>query len=257
MQSALLEPRGLQYDRRWMLVDDDGMFITQRTLPRMALITPRIGEEHLEIEAPDMEPLLVPLTIHIHQTDPVQVWDDSVEAVSLGDEASEWFSEFLGDHCKLVAMAESSVRYIDEDFAHNREQVSFADGFPLLLISQGSLADLNARLPRPLLMNRFRPNLVVRGCEPYAEDSWKEIMIGNVKMSVVKPCSRCVITTVDPDTGSKDLEPLRTLATYRAVRGKVMFGQNVLHASNGTLSVGDQARIISHVQQKETMYGKS
>jgi uncharacterized protein YcbX len=266
LQSASLEPRGLQYDRRWMLVDDDGMFITQRALPRMALIAPRIGDENLEIEAPDMEPLLVPLTTRTQHTDPVQVWDDSVEAVSLGDEASKWFSEFLGVHCKLVAMTENSVRYIDEEYAPNRaqarlssksvgeqarlsstsvgEQVSFADGFPLLLISHASLADLNARLPKPLPMNRFRPNLVVKGCAAFAEDSWKEISIGGIRLRVVKPCARCVITTTDQRTGARDVEPLRTLATYRLRDNKVLFGQNVIPIDVGTLSVGDEVRIL-------------
>lgn len=245
LDTAQLEPRGLRYDRRWMLVDDDGMFITQRTLPRLALIRPRIGEEHLEIEAPDMEPLLVPLRLECHITDPVQVWDDAVEAVSVAGEASTWFSEFLGVHCRLVAMAENSVRYVDEMYAHNREQVSFADGFPLLLISEASLADLNARMARPLPMNRFRPNLVVKGCSAFAEDSWSEISIGRVRLRVVKPCSRCVITTTDQRTGVRDLEPLLTLATYRSVDRKVLFGQNLLPADIGTLHVGDELTIIS------------
>jgi hypothetical protein len=246
LDAALLEPRGLQYDRRWMLVDDDGMFISQRTCPRMALIEPRIGEENLEIEAPDMEPLLVPLVMEHHVTDPVQVWNDAVEAVSVGDEASEWFSEFLGDHCKLVAMTESSVRYVDETYAHTREQVSFADGFPLLLLSEASLADLNSRLAKLLPMNRFRPNLVVKGCSAYAEDSWNEISVGTIRLRVVKPCARCVIPTTDQRTGERDVEPLLTLATYRKRDNKIFFGQNVLPIDVGMLRVGDECRSSPH-----------
>jgi hypothetical protein len=249
LDAAVLEPRGLQYDRRWMLVDDDGMFITQRTLPRMALIRPRIGEEHLEIEAPDMEPLLVPLTVESHLTDPVQVWNDAVEAVSVGDEASAWFSDFLEVHCKLVAMTESSVRYVDDAYAHHGEQVSFADGFPLLLISEASLADLNSRLVKPMPMNRFRPNIVVKGCSAYAEDTWKEITVGRIRLCVAKPCARCVIPTTDQRTGVRDVEPLLTLSTYRKRNNNIYFGQNLLPLDVGMLHVGDDVHVL---QERES-----
>jgi uncharacterized protein YcbX len=136
-------------------------------------------------------------------------------------------------------MADQVVRPANPAFAPPGARVSFADGFPFLLISEESLADLNGRLAVPLPMNRFRPNLVVAGCEPYAEDGWKEIRIGDVKLRVVKPCERCLVTTTDQATGERGKEPLRTLATYRKVGNDVMFGQNVVHENTGELRVGD------------------
>jgi uncharacterized protein YcbX len=163
----------------------------------------------------------------------------------VSEDAAEWFSEFLGISCKLVAMTERSIRPVAKEYAVNNDVVSFADGYPFLLISEATLDDLNSRLATPVPMKRFRPNLVVKGCEPFAEDTWKEIQIGDAKFYVVKPCARCTIPTVDIETGEKGVEPLRTLATYRNFENKVLFGQNLLPASNGTLSVGDAIQIIT------------
>lgn len=240
-----LEPRGLKYDRRWMVVDDEGVFLTQREHPRMTNIAVEIKPDHLRVRAPGVSTIEIPFDLPSEEHVPVVVWDDTVEAVSVGLEASEWFSTYLGISCELVAMTERSIRPVDAAYAIQNDVVSFADAYPLLLISEGSLADLNSRLATPLSMKRFRPNLVVQGCEPFAEDSWKEIMIGTVKLHVVKPCARCTITTVDPDTGMRGQEPLRTLATYRSVNNQVMFGQNVLHATDGSLHVGDAVNILS------------
>ncbi|MEK7251316.1 MAG: MOSC N-terminal beta barrel domain-containing protein [Bacteroidota bacterium] len=247
-ESWELEARGFRYDRRWMLVDNEGMFLTQRDFPRLTLVSVQVKSDHLRVEAPNMEPLFVPFKLESKKHIPVVVWEDGVEAVSVSKEAANWFSEFLGFSCKLVAMTERSLRPVDKNYSVNNDIVSFADAFPLLLISEASLADLNSRLEVVIPMKRFRPNLVVKGCEPFAEDSWKEIMIGDVALHVVKPCARCTITTVDPETGEKGQEPLRTLATYRTVDNKVMFGQNVLHANNGTLRVGDEVNVLSLLQ---------
>jgi uncharacterized protein YcbX len=168
------------------------------------------------------------------------VWDDSCEATWVGERAAAWFTQFLGSACSLVHMAEQVVRPADPAFAPPESRVSFADGFPFLLISEESLADLNGRLADPLPMNRFRPNLIVAGGEPYAEDGWKEIQIGGVSLKVVKPCGRCVVTTTDQSTGERGQEPLRTLATYRRRDGLVMFGQNVVHERPGRLRLGDR-----------------
>ncbi len=239
-----LEPRGLKYDRRWMLVDDEGIFLTQREYPRMTHIAVEIKSDHLHVKAPGMDAIEIPFDLPSEEHVPVIVWKDTVEAVSAGLETSEWFSEFMGISCELVAMTERSIRPVDSTYAVQNDVVSFADAYPLMLISEGSLADLNSRLATPVSMNRFRPNLVVEGCEPFAEDSWKEIMIGNVKLHVVKPCARCTITTVDPESGEKGQEPLRTMATYRLVNNQVLFGQNLIHADVGTLRVGDYVQVV-------------
>ena len=244
MEAWPLEPRGLQYDRRWMVVDDHDVFMTQRDFPRMALIDVHLEQDFLRLEAPHMETLRVPLCTETTQHFSVTIWNDGVEAVSAGNEAAEWFSEFLSVGCKLVAMTERSVRPVAREYAVNADEVSFADGFPLLLISEASLADLNSRLPTPLPMKRFRPNLVVQGCAPFAEDSWKELSIGGLRLHVVKPCARCVITTVNPDTGVKDAEPLRTLATFRSRGNNVLFGQNVIPVGTGMLRVGEAVTVM-------------
>jgi uncharacterized protein YcbX len=243
-ESWQLEPRGFKYDRRWMLVDDEGMFMTQREFPRMSLIEVYARENHLRVQAPNMQPLIVPFELLSDKHIPVVVWDDGVEAVAVGDAAAEWFSEFLKVSCALVVMTERSIRPVDRQFAINNDVVSFADGYPLLLLSEATLAVLNSRLANPIPMKRFRPNLVVKGCEPHAEDAWKEIQIGDVKFHVVKPCARCTIPTVDIESGVKGVEPLRTLSMYRTTDNKVLFGQNLIHADNGVVHVGDDVRIL-------------
>ncbi len=240
-----LEPRGLKYDRRWMLVDDEGIFLTQREFPRMTHIAVEINSDRLQVKAPGVGSIEIPFNLPSAEDVPVVVWDDTVNAVSAGLEAAEWFSDYMGISCELVAMTDRSVRPVNPAYAIQNDVVSFADGYPLMLISENSLADLNSRLATPITMNRFRPNLVVEGCDAYAEDSWKEIKIGDVSMHVVKPCARCTIPTVDPETATKGQEPLRTLSTYRLVDNQVLFGQNIIPSHPGTLRVGDQVEIRS------------
>jgi uncharacterized protein len=239
LEESEVDGFGLRHDRRWMLVNPSGEFFSQRTHPRLALITPTIDEGTLRISAPEMPPLDLPL----HPTDTVRsrvvVWGNICPATWLGPNAADWFSEFLDCACSLVYMPDSVMRPADPAFAPPATRVSFADGFPFLLISEESLADLNRRLAEPLPMNRFRPNLVVAGGEPYAEDQWQRIEIGGIPMRVVKPCGRCVVTTTDQATAERGKEPLRTLATYRKQGGEVMFGQNALHERQGHLRVGD------------------
>lgn len=239
-----LEDEGLRLDRRWMLVDENGMFITQREHPRLALVSIIAETDQLRIHALQMHELVVPFSKNSPSTLHVTVWDDTVEAAVVSDKASLWFSNFLGTSCQLVAMTERTNRLVEQEYAFNQETVSFADAYPILLISEASLEDVNTRLPAPVGMNRFRPNLVVRGCTPFAEDSWKVIQIGGLRFKVVKPCARCVIPTVDPATGEKGIEPLRTLAAFRSVNNKVLFGQNLLPANTGTLRVGDEVTIL-------------
>ncbi|HAG84619.1 MAG TPA: MOSC domain-containing protein [Cyanobacteria bacterium UBA12227] len=243
LETAEVESRGFQYDRRWMLVDEKGKFLTQRQLPRMALIKVKLTDGELVVEVPDKEFLSIPLE---PKTDPcirVQVWNDICDAIPLSKEINQWFSEFLDIKCQLVYMPENSCRPINPQYAKPNEQVSFADGFPFLLISEASVQDLNKRLEQAVPMNRFRPNLVVSGCEAFAEDYWRKICIGSLDFRVVKPCSRCSITTVDQSQGIKGKEPLLTLAQYRLRDGQIFFGQNLIQDQLGTLQVGDTVEI--------------
>jgi uncharacterized protein len=241
--SATLDTKGFVGDRRFMIVDDTGSFLTQREFPRLALVGPRPEGDVLAFDAPGMASIEMPIR-RGRGDETVKIWDDTCSATDQGDEVSAWLGRFLGTRCRLVRQADDDVRRIDPTYATRAEdEVSFADAYPLLVISEASLADLNSRLEVPLPMNRFRPNVVVNGTEPYAEDSWRSIEIGAVPANVVKPCVRCVTTTVDQRTAETGKEPLRTLATYRKGPRGVLFGQNVIHAHPGTINVGDRLRV--------------
>ena len=239
-----VDERGLRHDRRWMLVDEAGRFMSQRRFPRMALIGVRIEPDRLVVDASEMPSLDVPLRPPDPKLSLAQVWGDLVEVSTVGAEADRWFGEFLGVRCKLVYLPGASVRPVDPAYGRRGDRVGLADGFPFLLASGASLADLNARLQSPIPMNRFRPNLVVEGCEPFAEDGWRLVRIGTITFRVVKPCARCAITTVDQRTASKGKEPLRTLASFRRAGNKVLFGQNLIHDHKGTLRLGDPIEVL-------------
>jgi len=230
---------GLRYDRRWMVVDATGKMISQRTHPRLALVRPAIGEGTLRIETAGMPALELPLAPTPAVTTRATVWDDTCAAVWTGEPAARWFSDVLETDCSLVYMPETTVRPADTPYAPPGHRVSFADAFPFLLVSEESLADLNGRMPAPLPMNRFRPNLVIAGGPPFGEDALGTFRIGALGFRAVKPCDRCLVTTTDQATTERGLEPLRTLATYRRRDGKVYFGQNVVHEATGRLAVGD------------------
>ena len=242
-QAMSVGPRGPELDRHWKLVDAQGRFLTQRQLPRMALISTRFVDGGvLRLQAPGMPDLAVGASegdrLDVH------VWQDSLTAVRVGDVADRWLSDFLGVHCHLVELPEDVRRPVDPGFAMPDDQVGLADGFPFLLISQASLDDLNDRLQTPLSMLRFRPNLVVSGCRPHAEDDWQRIRIGDIGFRVVKPCSRCIIPTIDPDTGERGREPMQTLLTYRRRDNKVYFGQNLIHDGVGRLQLGMPVEVL-------------
>ena len=247
LKSALVEERGLQFDRRWMLVDENRQFITQREVPRMATIKleVRVGGMKASRNGSSVE---VPLDPATGETAYVQVWGNKVKAEYYPQEIHKWFTDAIGAECRLVSMPLSTKRVVDPHYAVRvfQDTVSFADGYPFLLIGEGSLADLNTRLETPVPMNRFRPNLVVAGSEPFAEDTWKRIRIGSTEFHLVKPCARCVITTVDQATGIKDpREPLATLSSYRNRNGKVLFGQNLIaDSAGGMVRVGDEVEVI-------------
>ena len=231
---------GLRYDRRWMVVDQTGEFLSQRSHPRLALVKPTIVDGMLRIDAPDMPALETPLDPAPTVATRVRIWRDRCAATWLGEKAARWFSDFLRTPCNLVHMAEDTLRPADTTYAPEDTPVSFADAFPFLVISEESLTDLNSRMAEPLPMNRFRPNLVVKGAEAYAEDAWDRIEINGLRLRIVKPCARCVITTTDQSTMERGAEPLRTLARYRKSWGKVMFGQNAVHETPGRLQVGNR-----------------
>jgi uncharacterized protein YcbX len=239
-----VDERGLRHDRRWMLVDEAGRFMSQRRFPRMALIGARSVPDGFVVSAPGMPSLEVPLRPPNGKPLRAQIWNDTVDTLTAGGEADRWFGEFLGVRSKLVHMPDESVRPVDPDYGEPGDLVGLTDSFPFLLISEGSLAALNARLEHPLPMNRFRPNLVVGGCDPFAEDDWKMVRIGPITFRVVKPCARCAITTVDQRTAATGREPLRTLATFRREGKKVLFGQNLVHNATGTLRADDPLKVL-------------
>ncbi|WP_353717631.1 MOSC domain-containing protein [Dyadobacter sp. 676] len=245
LSNATVEERGLRHDRRWMIVDENNVFITQRAYPEMALIDVALLDKGLKISlrTDPSDFVLVPYRPVTAFPVTVRVWDDTVEAVTVSADADVWLSRQLGLDLRLVMMPDSTERKADPRYARHHENVSFADGFPYLVISQASLDDLNGRLAEPIEMRRFRPNFVISGTEPFAEDQWKHVTIGNLRFEVVKPCARCVLTTIDPATGEKGPEPLKTLAGYRKNGNKILFGQNVTARDSGEIKIGDQLTV--------------
>ncbi len=232
--------KGLQYDRRWMLVDGDGKAMTQRTFPKMALFKLSIDKEKITIKHRDNHldlplenrSLSIPLQVNI--------WDDTVSAYEISFLTSQWFSDLLAVKCKLVYFPEENVRPVNPKYKVNDEHVSLADAYPFLIIGQSTLDELNGRLSNPLPINRFRPNFVFTGGKPYEEDGWRNFTIGSVRFVGVKLCDRCVLTTVNQDTAEKGVEPLKTLATYRKKDNKIYFGQNLVTLDpHQSVSVGD------------------
>ena len=241
---AEVGPRGIVGDRQWMIVDEKGEFITQREVPRMALVSPRLTGGVLEINATGM-PLLTVSPAEGRQRTDVTVWRDRCAAIDEGADAAEWLSAFLQVPCRLVRLPDDEKRRADPEFAGPNDEVGFADGFSFLLTSRASLDDLNRRLSVPLPMNRFRPNIVVDGTHAFEEDRWKRIRLGDITFVVAKPCARCVTTTTNQDTAERSHEPLRTLATFRHVAGRgVMFGQNLIHDRSGVIHVGAEVEVL-------------
>lgn len=244
LREARLTPEGFDADRHWMLVRPNGRFVTQRELPRLALVETYVDESSLVLGAPGMSSLRVPKNAN-GAARPVTVWKFDGRGVDYGEEAAAWFTEFLGTQLSLVAFDVTAPRTCSPEWTQGIHATTrFADGFPVLVISRASLADLNARLPRPLPMERFRPNIVIDGVAPYDEDRIHELRLGEVTLRLVKPCTRCAITTTDQKSGAVDgVEPLRTLKEYRfdrELRG-VCFGQNaiVVGGAGRTLRVGE------------------
>jgi uncharacterized protein len=244
--SAEVQARGLKGDRRWMVVDQNHKFMTQRKLAKMALIQVQPEPDCLKLAAPGMASIAVPVPAADQARIRVEVWGDICDAITADETASRWFSEFLDVSCQLVYMPDDSIRLVNPTYAvqPDRDHVSFADSFPVLLTSEASLQDLNRRLEEPIPMNRFRPNFVISGCDAFAEDTWQKIRIGSLIFHVVKGCDRCIVPSIDQTTGIKTKEPLPTLATYRLREGKIYFGQNLLPETLGMVSVGDRVEVL-------------
>ena len=235
---------GPQGDRRYLVADGDGRFVTQREHPRMALIQVTLNAVSLEFSAPDMPAFSLATAYANAPQRRVTVWRDSVQACDMGDAIANWLSAYLGIAVRLYHMPDSSVRPVDPNFGSADDRVSFADGFPVLLIGAASLQAFNSALPEPIGCERFRPNIVVAGAEPYAEDNWRRVRIGALEFDVVKPCSRCVIPSIDPRTATKQPIVVQTLAKLRRRGNAVYFGQNLIHRGRGSIALGDEVIVL-------------
>ncbi len=242
---AELDARGIRDDRSWIVVGDGDTMLTQRDKPALALVRPALEAGGLVLSAPGVADLTVP-RMEGGDLRNVDVWGDRCDGIDQGSDAADWFSTYLDTSCRLLYFKPDFVRPVDPDYAARPgDRVGFADGFPLLMISEASLADLNARLEEPVRMNRFRPNLVVADCPPYAEDTWKRVRAGEVELDLVKPCGRCATVLVEQESGTPGKEPLSTLATYRRFgRPAPSFGQNAVHRSPGVLEAGSVIQIL-------------
>jgi MOSC domain-containing protein len=245
LDKAIVTDRGFQYDRRWMLVDHNNLFISQREINQMALMKLQVTDDGIKVNYPPKNSsFVIPFQPLSNGFADVTVWDDTCMGQFVSKEADDWFSTMLESPCRLVYMPDESQRIADQKYAFDGTIVSFADGYPFLLIGQASLDDLNSRLNEPLAMNRFRPNIVFTGGEPFKEDAIHTFTIGNITFHGIKLCARCVMTTIDQHTIARGKEPLKTLARYRFKNNKILFGQNLIHTGTGEITIGDQLEVL-------------
>jgi hypothetical protein len=246
VKEARVTETGFEHDRRWMLVDENNGFISQREVPQMALMRTAIESDGLKVTYKGDN-----LFISFSTPPPIDgdrvavtIWDDTCTAEYVSDEADKWFSAMLGINCRLVYMPDDTRRIANQRYAPENAVTSFADGYPFLMIGQASLDDLNSRLNIPLPMNRFRPNIVFTGGQPYEEDLMGQFITGNINFYGVKLCARCIMTIIDQSNAKKGKEPLKTLATYRQKNNKILFGQNLVHKGGGIIRVGDIIEVL-------------
>jgi uncharacterized protein len=252
MQQAEVEPWGLTGDRRWMLVDDEGAVVTARECRSLLSVIPVLDGTALRLYAPGRSSL----TIKVPEGElaPVTVWSSQLDAMPAAPEAHVWFSQVAGMSLRLVYLDDPLRRRLNPQFSEAGDRVSFADGYPLLLASEASLACLNRWIAEgtrasdgPLPMTRFRPNVVVGGAAPWAEDGWRRLRIGDVTFRAVKGCDRCVMTMIDPETLTTTKEPIATLARYRRWDGATWFGMNLIPdgaTAGATIRVGGPVEIL-------------
>lgn len=252
VQSALVTDRGLQYDRRWMIVDENNKFLSLRTIPKMALLKVEMNNAGMKIISLENTGSDFQIRFDQEENDleSVIIWNATVEAKRVGKDADGWFSEMLGVNCKLVFMPDNSMRPVNttSGFAPKGKFTSFADAYPFLMIGQSSMDDLNLRMRIPLTIERFRPNIVFSGGFPYQEDVIEDFKIGQINFTGLENCKRCMVPNVDPEKGvfNSDKEPTKTLATYRMRDKKIEFGRNVVHQGTGLISVGDELQLVSN-----------
>lgn len=245
VQAFRLDALGPQLDRRFMIVDEQGKFITQREEPRLSQVVPTLSPTALLVKAPGMSTLKLPLSLRDDgRVTEIQVWEHTGPAIEADVTIHDWFSDWLRRPVRLVYMPYAQLRRVDPRYAAEPAFVGFADGYPELLVSQASIDDLAKRAQMPLPVERFRPNIVVSGCGAFAEDAWKRIRIGEVPFDVVKPSGRCNVINVDPATSEMGKDPLATLAAYRTQNNKAVFGQNCVHRELGTIRVADAIEIV-------------
>ncbi len=246
VDSAELESRGFVGDRRYMLIDERGLFLTQRTHPRMATVRVTPADGGYTVSSPGHRSQQLPLAMESGDTRRVTVWRDEVDAIVASREINNWFSTVLGIPSQLVYMNNPHSRGVKSGYGREEDDLSFADGAPVLMISTESLGALNQKLDEPVEMTRFRPNLVVQAGAPFAEDSWRHVLVGEASFDVEWPCTRCSVPTVDPATGEKDEngEPLRTLNAFRKTSAGTTFGQNLIPRRLGRVRVGDAIEIV-------------
>ena len=239
LKSSFAGIRGLRYDRRWMIVDQNGHFLSQRKFPQMATFDVKLRDQGFEINHSD-DKILVPFNISTLDRIPVSIWKSNLIVCRADKVINQWFSDHLNFSCCLVYMDDSVNRRVSSKYQVNNENVSFADGFPYLIIGEASLRDLNSRLTTKLPLNRFRPNFVFSGGTAFEEDFFGIFEVGQVKFKAVKPCARCIITTTDQTTGVRGHEPLSTLSEYRKKDNNVLFGQNLICLQEGTVQLGNK-----------------
>jgi len=246
--SAIVTDRGLQHDRRWMLTDENGIFLTQRTFPEMCLLKVELQRDSLKVHHTQnpSETIRIPFNFEVEKTIKVKVWNDTCDAQIVSEDIDAWFSERLKRKCHLVYMPNDSKRILHKENIANGKAMSFADGYPILIIGEGSLNHLNEKLETPLPMNRFRPNLVVSGGKPHEEDTWDRFMIGKIVFASVKPCERCNLTTINQDDATIGKEPLKTLATYRKKpdSNHLIFGMNLIAEHEGKIRAGYAINVL-------------
>lgn len=248
VQQWPVDKTGLRYDRQWMLIDQQGQFLSQRRLPKMALITTRIEDQLLWLSAPGHQPVAIPLNPQGGDSIEVTIWHDQCLARSVASTIDDWLTEVLQHRCRLVYHPADQIRQVDQNYAFADDQTAFSDGFPFLIVSEASLQAFNQHSGLALAMERFRPNIVVTDCEAYAEDQWRQISINGIGFRLPKPCSRCAVPAIDPQTALSDKRVLSELARLRQWQHKVYFGQNALHDAIGELGVGNCVTVMTKAE---------
>jgi len=245
LDSSFVNPKGLEHDRAWMLVDEAGRFLTQREHRRMALLHTSLETQGFCItDKISGSTISIPKKLETGERIMVTVWDDQCPALVADNSINQWFSERLEHKCRLVFMPEDSIRQVDPEHCRQVEHTRFTDGYPILLVSASAMTELNEKTGLNQDIRQFRPNIVVEETAAHAEDGWSEIKLGSIQFYIAKACERCVVTTIDPETSEAGPEPLRSLASYRKKNKKIYFGQNMIALGEGTIAIGDRLEIL-------------